>query len=480
MIKYNHLKNCKHLVLYTSESCSLQCNYCDMAQHVQAKRHADEAKKVKESLINGVYLENLKKAFDRLEIDGKQIENCELWGQEPTLTLKEFSIFFPELLKLCPNMKKLFFSTNGVGFTDEILNLIKIISNIITKEYTFAFQFSYDGRENTQKQRGISPDIIIKNIENFLTKLNTVVLNPLLTVDIQFHSVTDDTIINKYSDINLLDDLYNHLFEFEELSDKFISLNTNPNVHVGNFSPGLICPFNASVEEGKALVQYYNNCEKVGKNLKHKTWRGLTAQTYLPFVGMDYENIIQVLKKVINKTATIEDLKPISGNMGCNYSYHSLKIRYDGTLMHCQSAIMGLTEDEIIDKTGLSYDAQRQKIIHGFYPNIITDSDEVISNYLYQVELYSEQSFPLAFSQAVNLMLLLLQAEQIDKNYINNIDKFLWHSFIMSLHNGCPWNNMIENGSILGRSTGRMRFLCNGFLDLCDPLYQKTKEERRE
>ena len=44
---------------------------------------------------------------------------------------------------------------------------------------------------------------------------------------------------------------------------------------------------------------------------------------------------------------------------------------------------MGLTEDEIIDKTGLSYDAQRQKIIHGFYPNIITDSDEVISNYLY-------------------------------------------------------------------------------------------------
>lgn len=90
-------------------------------------------------MINGVYLENLKKAFDRLEIDGKQIENCELWGQEPTLTLKEFSIFFPELLKLCPNMKKLFFSTNGVGFTDEILNLIKIISNIITKEYTFAF-----------------------------------------------------------------------------------------------------------------------------------------------------------------------------------------------------------------------------------------------------------------------------------------------------------------------------------------------------
>jgi lipoate synthase len=40
-------------MLFTSESCNLQCSYCDMANHINKKLHAEETKKVKESLVNG-------------------------------------------------------------------------------------------------------------------------------------------------------------------------------------------------------------------------------------------------------------------------------------------------------------------------------------------------------------------------------------------------------------------------------------------
>lgn len=413
-----------------------------------------------------------------MEINPSQIEQCDLWGQEPTLTLKEFNVFFPELLKLCPNMKKLFFSTNGVGFINEILNLVKVMSDTITNEYTLSMQFSYDGKENTKDKRGISPQIILNNIENFILQLNELELNPKLTVEMFFHSVTDDSIIIKYADENNMTELYEHLMEFDELSNRFISLNQNPNVRVVGFSPGLICPFNASVEEGKALVKYYNNCEKVGKNIVNKTWRGLTHQTYMPIINIDYDSVIRTLSKVANQNIIVDELRPISSNVGCNFSYHALKIRYDGTLMHCQSAIMGLTHEELEGRNGLSYDGQRQKISHNFYPNVVTDSDEVLSEYFYQVDLYTEQSYPLLFSQTVNLMLYLLNAKQIDDSY-QDLSKLLKHAFIMSLHNGCPWNNMLETGSIIGRSAGRIRFFCNGFLDLCDILCEEEKQKNR-
>ena len=80
MLKNNQpLKEyCDGLILFTSESCNLQCSYCDMATHINKEKHASEARKVKESLINGQYLNTIQKAFERLEINPNQIKNLEL------------------------------------------------------------------------------------------------------------------------------------------------------------------------------------------------------------------------------------------------------------------------------------------------------------------------------------------------------------------------------------------------------------------
>jgi hypothetical protein len=61
-----------------------------MANHINHKLHMEEALKVKKSLINGQYLNTLLKALERIDQNPEDIVNVELWGQEPTLTLKEF------------------------------------------------------------------------------------------------------------------------------------------------------------------------------------------------------------------------------------------------------------------------------------------------------------------------------------------------------------------------------------------------------
>lgn len=472
MIKHN-LENCKHLILFTSESCNLSCSYCDMAQHMNKKCHDLEAKKVKTSLINGEYFNTIKHAFFRLGLDSNKIECVDFWGQEPTLTLNEMCEFFPLLYELCPNINNVFFSTNGVAFTDKIIKFINMLNKIIHNDFRLNIQFSYDGKTNTELQRGISSSIIINNINKCLLELNKIQLKENFVIDIQLHNVIDDTIIKKYSNKDNLNLLYDYLYEFDNLSKKFINLNSNHNVKIIPFSPGIISPFNASVEEGRQLVKFYQNCEEIGSKFQYKNWKGLAHQVVNHLRAFPYEHQQILLNNIYNNNIQdFDKLKRSSSMLGCNFNYASLKIRYDGTLIHCQQALIGLTEEELLSLNKLNYKTQQQKILHNFYPNIFTDSDEILNQYFYQTKLLSEDSYPLIYSQTLNLMLMLLQSNQIDQSY-KNINKLLKHTYMMSFLNGCPINNMIETGNLIGRTAGKCRFMCNGFLDICENLYDE-------
>jgi hypothetical protein len=141
----------------------------------------------------------------------------ELWGQEPTLTLKEFSESFKDFYNFLPNLHILFFSTNGIGFSNSIINLIQNIDNTIEKPFELRIQFSYDGQDATSKLRGADPNIIISNITEIITKLNNIKLNNLL-VDLSFHNVLSMDLINKFGDKTANNEIefYNYL---KEMSD---------------------------------------------------------------------------------------------------------------------------------------------------------------------------------------------------------------------------------------------------------------------
>ena len=473
---------CPTIVLITSESCNLNCAYCDMAMSVDKEKHKNEAFKVKQALEDGTYLRTLKQAYDKFELDYNSTEKIDLWGQEPTLTLNEFSKNFLELYNLFPNLNHIFFSTNGVSGSDKIINFITTVSNNITKNFTIGIQFSYDGKENTLKQRGINPNIIISNIDIVIKELNKISLNPKLKVDFFFHNVIDDTLINKFSkDDYDQEELYDYLIEMPNLANHFKQISTNPCVNIGNFSPALLSPYNATQEDGKNLVKFYQHCEEVGKDIQLKYWKNLAHMIYHKFFGLEYETLGKEIIYSIqeHKFKDHQILERFSNSTTCAPNTRSLKIRYDGTLIHCQSAIKGLTLEDLKGKQGLTWESQKDRILGGYYPNIYTSSDEDFEKFFYYSYYANTEAYPIMFSQILNMMVLLLNAHQIDESYCDK-KKMFRHAYYLSLGNGCPYNRIIETDSIVGCTAGWIRYLCNGFLDIVEEEYLKERDNQHD
>ena len=92
----------------SSESCNLNCSYCEIAKNASPS-HLAEAEKVREALGSGIYFNRYRELFANYHIDVDQINRIELWGQEPTLTLNEFASQVPDIFDWLKKAKTLFF-----------------------------------------------------------------------------------------------------------------------------------------------------------------------------------------------------------------------------------------------------------------------------------------------------------------------------------------------------------------------------------
>ena len=474
MIKYS-MELCNSLTLYTSESCNLQCSYCEIDQHLDKKQHQIEAKKVKESLINGQYLNTLKTAFKRLNINPNNIKSIDLWGQEPTLTLKEFETMFQKMYQeLCPNINHIFFSTNGVAYSDSIVHFVQFLNNILSDSCTLVIQFSFDGKYQTKAHRGVEPTIVLNNIYKILNELNQIDLN-LLTIEIHLHNVIDKETFEFYADEKNNNLLKIFLQDFENLYNSFLLTNKNEKVLIKPFWPGLETPLNASILDGQLLYSFIKQCDNVSRNKKFNIGMKM-VDYYANKIPLYIEEKILSLLNEINSLYYIKDqknllvLKELSRHFGCGYNSISLKIRYDGTMLHCQNALYAVHKP--INKNSIDNKIQEQKLNKHFYPNIITDEDDIINLYLYQTFLKSNECFLPAFIQNCQFLKLLLNAKQIDNKY-NDVSIFLKTAFFLTFMMACPHTSMMYCGNTYGTYCGAIRLYCNGFMDLIFDSYQR-------
>ena len=69
--------------------------------------------KIKQSFYDGSFLKHVLNVLEKAGGGAEYITTIDLWGLEPTTSLKDFSTLVPSLFKIFPNFNNILFSTNG-------------------------------------------------------------------------------------------------------------------------------------------------------------------------------------------------------------------------------------------------------------------------------------------------------------------------------------------------------------------------------
>lgn len=476
----NIFEDIHHLTFISSEACNLNCTYCELAK-IATKTHQNENEKIKESFLNGEYVTKYRKFFYDNHIKAEQIEAISLWGQEPTLTLNEFATQMPRILSWLTECNELFFSTNGVAYTERIINLIDIINNYLilhpTREFKLKIQYSIDEIKYMEQQRGTLSLNLINNVKKLITILNEKILADNFTIRLGFHGVFSLKLIHSSLEENSIQDLW---LEMDQIVKSFHDSNKNLHVEIPiHWSTAIQHPYNATQAEGKELAEFV----KQSINL----YDGFQLNALNPYKLLDMYagwSLSGSDKYSFNDLANIWDMYNyeydrfcttdfIGKEFGCGTGRQEIKMRYDGTLIYCQGMIFSLNEKDLdCQSPSITNDIQRLQLKYNYSPNLFTSSNIDILKFIYKFDVKNNYGFNFVVTTIINLMYLLLQCHQIDDSYINNPRKIMRHAMYVAKVSQCWYDHLAETGSLYGRTLGNIRLYCNGFLDLLDDYIQ--------
>ena len=469
-------KNINRLVFFTSETCNLNCKYCAIAKSAIHDYSLEETQKIKQSLISGLYVDNMVKAINKLNADPKKITGVDLWGQEPTITLKEFSITFPYLYSKFNNIEKIFFSTNAIANIDNILNLIITVDKTVKKKFEIHIQFSYDGYEFTKKSRGIEPEVIINNIKYLIESLNQIELKNT-QIRMMFHNVLSREIMKKYT---TKEEIKKYWKELDDTVLALKAINTNNKVDMPkSVHPGIENPVDATQEEGRIFANFVKHSIDLKEEINSNILNNFLDQRN----GLNYLNksIDDIIEKISEEDFDFSLNKTISQSLTCNPQSFALKMRYDGQLIHCQNVIFKTKKENFKQMNNNDNNIYHEILSESdYYVNLLTGANKDIEKIFNKYKILSECGFFHFFSEILSMMVYLAEADLIDKSYKYNDYKIMRHAFIMTHIINCLDNNIKETGSILGKSAEQIKFYCNGVLDLIDDIvYAEPFRERR-
>lgn len=456
------------LTLISSESCNLNCSYCKIAK-MEHGFHQKEAQELRESFINGTYVDNIITIFKKYNIDPNKVEFFQFWGQEPTTTLDVLADQFPRLYNFFPNVKHSFFSTNGVNWYDRILHYIEVVEKTVTHPFTIEIQISYDGGYSNEQLRGIKSEIIENNIFNLMSGLNNLKLK-YVKLDICFHNVISFELLKELYQGNISDSnikaFWDNAHKFLnkcrtlcQLDEQFLNLNTL-------MSPGLINPYNGTKEEGELLVKFYeDNCRlnipEASSTVRQFTYNFTDNHKDLETIDNEIRNVLDNIN--------VEDIK--SMDPGCNSIVGNINIRYTGEVMHCQNVAHSLTLEEVegAGYNEIDLDIKKNQLIHHAYPNIISGDPNDIHRYLWKWDtVAAKYCLPHQLVFTINMMYLLAKCGQIKSQYLTDPKKLFRHAYYIVYAFDCWENNLNETASIFGQAVGLMRLLANGLCDYMD------------
>lgn len=458
------------LVLISSCECNLSCDYC-IINKSKNKYSQEIAQKTKQAFQDGTFLQNTLTVLNNYNTSPFEITHCEFWGQEPTLSLHYFTEHLNDWLDNFPNLRYFMFSTNGVAYSNRIVDFIKTLDNSIGHETQIVIQFSYDGEESNKDCRKVSSSNITSSVTNVITELNKINLKNV-KVNLNFHNVIPLVLIKTIKTMNQANE---YLINLKNWGEQFSKLNINKNVMVENrVIPSFESPLKASVEDGLDLLHFYQLIEKCDFNKSNnyifsndiigsmKRW----SQDIFNQCDQINQTPLESLLNIEHDFYFFRDkIKKIFQIGHCGAYTAALKVRYDGIVMTCQNQMYDteISEDDF-NKDKFSYSIKKKLNSSNRILNFTVANKENMDN-LYYFHSNLKESFFTIYNNTLNLMYIMARAGQINYDYILNKEKLMFHAFLITTYNACPYNRMFTSGSISLIHDGHIRLFCNGFLD---------------
>lgn len=377
-----------------------------------------------------------------------------------------------------PNIKKMFFSTNGMAYIEDIYKFILEADKNAKDTFELGIQISYDGLFGEELSRGGSREVIK---ENFL-KLNDLLNNTHLehiNITFSIHAILS---LNTISYLKDWEDLRNYLFDFDDFYYSMSQTCNNARAKWESFT--LQCQnagFDSTVEDG---INYITTCKKLDaiitqdKHLyKTEDWWYMNNHFQINSLGdminrvpreirrMGFKSLDEYVDAYINNDPRVQETKM---TLYCGATLTDLKIMYDGSIMSCQNYLFDAFEknkkkygDSLADqmlKNAVKYNRQ---ILN---PLTMTDEDlEKHLDYLWGLNFNNAMSG--MFNGICNLMFMMAQIGQIDISYLQDLNKLKRHAFILSLEENCYYILGLMTGSVLLHGASHIRYWCNGIMD---------------
>lgn len=462
------------IVFLTTQICNLNCKYCFLANTKinENSYYLQEQEKINQALKDRSYINNYITAIKRLGKNPLDISNVEIWGQEPTINLELFMENFDYLYKNFPNINKLIFSSNGIQNINKLLDAVKIMNKVINKPFLFSLQFSFDGMEYTKINRGIDPNIIINNVYYFIEELNKIKLKEDFRIDFHFHNVLGKNLMTSLQTQKEIEQFWKEISDF---TNKAVEKINNPQVSGNSWIyPAIESPMKCSKEEG-ILISNFLSRSLQSDYATPVVHMFENVMKHFNFANIKYDlkvrDLIKIVKEADLLSKSFTDCYEIlSRSCSCGTQCATLKMDYKGELVYCQNVLFKKDKNSFKNIETFEDQYFYSLVSHNRYPNILTDDIKDIENYFNFYENYAISGFGQKFSNTLSLMMWMADCNLISPIYKKNTYKLLTHAMILSTLQNCPHNDIIDTGSIYGRSTGLIKTYCNGVLSLIDDL----------
>lgn len=468
------------LTLISSAGCNLSCKYCVISQNKTSQIYSNKMQQnIIQSFKDNTFLQNTKDIYNFFEQDYSVVQEINLWGQEPTLTLPYFGQNIKDWLDTYYNWHILFLSTNMGTDPKLLLNFIKDLDNALTHKFHLIIQISYDGEYSCLHERGIDTKIIKSHYLSLISELNNFVLKNL-NISFSMHGVINfNTIYNIINDDQLLIEYITDL----DNTKYFLSSNIH-NIGCNFIGCSLVLeqPHQTSVMDGQILNLFLQKLQIISSDLS------------LHFLNPIYDFLLQLSRRChcdrlwqeqisnelnisYNPFNTSLFQNNISEFLSCGVFANELKITYNGILLNCLNNIFNTDIQFLNTNNQIDFTILKSLIEHKYYIMPLKENNQNNITNIFNIYNGIQTAFLTMYQSTINLMILLAQDKQILNNYNYDNKKLLRHAYYINCFQYCVYNRVIQSSSHYLSSIYVCRLLCNGVLDLVDEYFIENEDQ---